>query len=111
MNLNSGDDDTKNDNSIDFREALENLRIELINMINQLKDMLNKKADKDELHNLEQIILRKIEEVFINLNQRINNLANASETNKRLLELEKHVIFCIFLLFFFCFKFLFFCFI
>jgi hypothetical protein len=34
MNLNSGDDDTKNDNSIDFREALENLRIELINMIN-----------------------------------------------------------------------------
>jgi hypothetical protein len=60
------------------------------NNFKNLEDMVNKKADRDELLDLEARIMEKLNEMLRKL---MGNFADRSDTLKRLASLEKNVSF------------------
>ena len=53
-----------------------------------MQDSINKKADRDELADLEARLMAKLNEILSNL---FGQFADKKETNKRFLNLEKNV--------------------
>lgn len=68
---------------------LKALRDELLRLIEELKNKLDRKADVDDLAKVESNFLSKLEEVVQAL---IKQLANKQETKKALIYLEQKVL-------------------
>jgi transcription termination factor NusB len=71
-----------------LQSALQKLGDEYANGFKNLQDQINKKADKEQLLELEARIMEKLNEMLKRL---LGNFADRNDTMKRLANLEKNV--------------------
>jgi hypothetical protein len=71
-----------------MKQEFQIFRVESQNYMKLLQESLLRKADKDELHQLEIKLIEKLNELLAKL---MGSFADKKETNKRLNHLEKSV--------------------
>jgi hypothetical protein len=79
-------------NATDFKSLLDaemgKLRDEIMGILNDMMEKLNKKADNDDLWKTEHNLLKKLDEI---VEAMLKKLADKGETKKALIFLEKKV--------------------
>ncbi|KAL4498355.1 hypothetical protein ABPG72_013161 [Tetrahymena utriculariae] len=98
IHINGGDgsnsnthNQNNNNNNVDWGQAIDEVRNELLILINQLKDLIDRKADKEDLYGLEQMLLGKLDEVAGAVLNKLKTSASGPETAKKFSELEKKI--------------------
>ncbi len=78
-----------------LKQGFMKLQDEYSSNFKNLQDQINKKADKEQLLELEARIMEKLNDMLKRL---LGNFADRNDTLKRLASLEKNVSFCIYLI-------------
>ena len=78
-----------------LKQAMMKLQDEYSSNFKNLQDQINKKADKEQLLELEARIMEKLNDMLKRL---LGNFADRNDTLKRLASLEKNVSFCLYLI-------------